>query len=120
MVVKTYTFDAKALGDILKSYYKDTAHITLNEVVFNVKEYCNPMGVFLEAFGKGEDDLGKANVPFQISISSSTIKEAVSHYVDPEWRLSDYAVQTERDWTLKKKFGSLIVHATAKEKQKVK
>ncbi len=118
-MVKKYDINTDTLEDIVKAYYKETAHLILDEVVFGLK-YPNTDGeAFLEAFGKGKVDFVRVIVPFQTAISMDDIKKAVSHYVDPNWVVSDVSIGRISNES-KEKLESLTVSVITNTKQKVK
>ncbi len=121
-MTKEYSFDNKSLGDIIRAYYKDTANITLHEVIIEPildYDFESGSGIALKAQGKGTDDFAKIMVPFEVPITMNDILTAISHYVEPTWLITDFSVQAP-DSNLWPTFESLKVSYTAKEKQKKK
>ncbi len=116
-MVKKYDINTETLEDIVKAYYKETAHLILDEVVFGLKY--DDGEPFLEAFGKGKDDFGRAIAPFQMAIPTKDIEVAISHYVDPNWMVHSVLIGRVSNES-KEKLESLTVSVITNTKQKVK
>ena len=119
-MTKEYSFDNKSLGDIIRAYYKDTANITLHEVIIEpTVDLDSKSNIVLKAQGKGTDDLATIMIPFQVPIMMDDILTAISHYVGPTWLIADFSIKVKDDKSCST-FESLKISYTAKEKQKKK